>query len=186
MEFKQTCAHCPLSVAINFSPLQMKGEEALARVVEVLRVHDFPPELLEIEITESVIMSKRTGAMEFLHRVADVGIAVAVDDFGTGYSNLANLKQFHVDKLKIDQSFIRDLEHNQISRQIVQAVISMAHNMELNVLAEGVETEGQLALLREMGCDYGQGFLLSRPVPIDKLKALCGGCMEAKNLASKR
>ncbi len=186
LAFKKSCAHCPLSVAINFSPLQMKGEEALSQVIEVLRQNDFPPELLEIEITESVIMSKRTGAMEFLHRVADVGIAVAVDDFGTGYSNLANLKQFHVDKLKIDQSFVRDLENNQISRQIVQAVISMAHNMELKVLAEGVETDGQLALLREMGCDYGQGFLLSRPVPIDQLKVLCAGCRETTNLASKR
>jgi diguanylate cyclase (GGDEF)-like protein/PAS domain S-box-containing protein len=172
-ELKKQCPHCTFKMAVNFSPLQLKGGGAFQVVSDVLAEYDFLAESLEIEVTESAIMSKRPGATEFLRQAGAMGIAVAVDDFGTGYSNLSNLKQFHVDKLKIDQSFVADLTHNKISRQIVQAVIGMAHSIDLKVLAEGIETQAQLDILRELGCDYGQGYLFSRPVPMSEFKVMC-------------
>lgn len=179
-EFKQKCKECSLRVAVNFSPLQLKGEEACRRVLETLQTHRMEPEMLVMEITESAIMSKRPGAMEFLSRMSDLGVSMAVDDFGTGYSNLSNLKHFRVDKLKIDQSFVCDLGQNEVSRQIVQAVINMAHSLGLRVVAEGIETEGQCTILRELGCDFGQGYLFSPPVPLKSLKELCVNCVDGK------
>ncbi|MBI4808420.1 MAG: EAL domain-containing protein [Nitrosomonadales bacterium] len=180
MEFKEKCKDCSLKIAVNFSPLQLRGEETFHRITEVMQEKAMEPDMLEMEVTESVIMSKRPGAMELLSRMDDLGVSVAVDDFGTGYSNLSNLKQIRVDKLKIDQSFVCDLELNETSRQIVQAVIMMAHSLGLKVVAEGVETAAQCAALREMGCDYGQGYLYSRPVPLNTLKSLCEKCVDGK------
>lgn len=185
-ELKKQCPHCSFKMAVNFSPLQLKGSRAFQIVSDVLAEYDFLAESLEIEVTESAIMSKRPGASEFLRQAGAMGIAVAVDDFGTGYSNLANLKQFHVDKLKIDQSFVADLNHNKISRQIVQAVIGMAHSIDLKVLAEGIETQAQLDILRELGCDYGQGYFFSRPVPMHEFKALCSYCEAGKVIFGER
>lgn len=179
-ELKKLCPHCTFKMAVNFSPLQLKGGGAFQVVSDVLAKYDFLAKSLEIEVTESAIMSKRPGATEFLRQAGAMGIAVAVDDFGTGYSNLSNLKQFHVDKLKIDQSFVADLAHNKISRQIVQAVIGMAHSIDLKVLAEGIETQAQLDILRELGCDYGQGYLLSRPIPMSQFRAICSRCEAGK------
>lgn len=180
VEFRKACAGCPLKVAVNFSPFQLKGESAFQTVSDILDEHNYPADMLEIEVTESAIMGKRPGAAEFLRRMGEAGIALAVDDFGTGYSNFSNLKQFRVSKLKIDQSFVCDLEQNQASRQIVRAVISMAHSLELKVMAEGIETAAQLEILRELGCDYGQGFFISRPVPMSSLKECCANCVEGK------
>ena len=179
-EFKTDCKNCPLKIGINFSPLQLRGEEAFQRIYEVIKETDVMPQTLELEVTESVIMSKRSGAIDFLNRMDGLGVSVAVDDFGTGYSNLSNLKQFHVDKLKKDQSFVCDLGQNEVSHQIVQAVINMAHNLDFTVVAEGIETEEQCAILRELKCDYGQGYLFSRPVPISTLKELCAFCVDGK------
>ncbi|OGT23118.1 MAG: hypothetical protein A2342_00455 [Gallionellales bacterium RIFOXYB12_FULL_54_9] len=180
IELKNDCKDCMIKIAVNFSPLQLKGEEAFSRVVEVLQAKGMMPDMLEMEITESVIMSKRPGAMEFLNLMGDLGVSMAVDDFGTGYSNLSNLKQFRVDKLKIDQSFVCDLGQNEVSRQIVQAIINMAHSLDLKVVAEGIETEEQCGILRELGCDYGQGFLFSRPIPLNMLKKMCVSCCDGK------
>ena len=151
VQFRQDCASCPLKVAVNFSPLQLKGADAFRKMMDVLREHGLPPAAMEVEVTESVLMGRRQGAMDFLKQAQEAGISVAVDDFGTGYSNLSNLKRVHVDVLKIDQSFVSDLEQNAVSRQIVQAIIGMAHSLELKVVAEGIETEGQYAILRELG-----------------------------------
>lgn len=180
VSFRQECKGCLLKLAVNFSPLQLKGEEAFRRVVEVLQEHGLPPELLEMEVTESVIMGKRAGSMDFLRRMEELGVSMAVDDFGTGYSNLSNFKQVRVDKLKIDQSFVSDLEQNEVSRQIVQAVIGMAHSLDIQVVAEGVETEAQCRILQELGCDQGQGYLFSRPVPLEDLKTLCAHCVNGQ------
>jgi len=182
VEFKQACGNCFIKMAVNFSPLQLKGEDAFQRISEVLLEKGMAPDMLEMEITESVLMSKRPGAMNFMRRMEELGVSVAVDDFGTGYSNLANLKQIHVDILKIDQSFVSDLLQNETSMQIVQAVIKMAHSLDLKVVAEGIESEEQCAALSELGCDYGQGYLFSKPVPISELKALCINCVEGKTM----
>ncbi|MBI3903854.1 MAG: EAL domain-containing protein [Nitrosomonadales bacterium] len=180
MELKDECKSCTLKSAVNFSPLQLRGEDAFRRIEEVLQEKNMAPDMLEMEITESVIMGKRPGAMDFLYRMGELGVSVAVDDFGTGYSNLASLKQIHVDILKIDQSFVCDLGQNEVSRQIVQAVIGMAHSLDLKVIAEGVETEAQYTVLCELGCDYGQGYLFSRPVPVAELKELYANCADGK------
>lgn len=182
VEFKQACGNCFIKMAVNFSPLQLTGEDAFQRISEVLLEKGMAPDMLEMEITESVLMSKRPGAMNFMRRMEELGVSVAVDDFGTGYSNLANLKQIHVDILKIDQSFVYDLLQNETSMQIVQAVIKMAHSLDLKVVAEGIESEEQCAVLRELGCDYGQGYLFSKPVPLSELKALCINCVEGKTM----
>lgn len=180
VEFNKGCKDCALKIAVNFSSLQLKGEDAFRRVSEVLQEHGMPPGMLEMEVTESVIMSKRAGAMEFINRMRALGVSMAVDDFGTGYSNLSNLKQVQVNKLKIDQSFVCDLGQNEVSRQIVQAVINMAHSLDLKVVAEGVETEEQCGILRKLGCDYGQGYLFSRPVPVNTFKEWCANCANGK------
>lgn len=179
-ELRKACPDCPLLVAVNFSPLQLDGESAFDRVVGVMEEHDVPADQVEIEVTESAIMGRRPGAAEFLRRVAEHGIALAVDDFGTGYSNLANLKQVHVDRIKIDGSFVRDLEHDETSRQIVQAVISMAHSLNLKVVAECIETPGQRDILRGLGCDYGQGYLFSRPIPLPEFRNFCNDCVDGR------
>lgn len=164
-------AEHPFKIAVNFSPLQLKGKQAFQRIAEMLEAKGLPPSRLVMEVTESVLMSQRLGSLEFLSGMSDLGVSIAVDDFGTGYSNLANLKLFHVDKLKIDQSFVNDLEQNATSRQIVQAIIEMAHHLNIKVLAEGIENEAQFTILRDLGCDYGQGYLFSRPIPLDQLKS---------------
>lgn len=175
--FRKGCDHCPVRIAVNVSPLQLEGRKTVDRMARTLDEHGLPPEIVEIEVTESALMNTRGDAGDFLHAVAESGMALAVDDFGTGYSNLANLKRVQVDRLKIDMSFVRDLEHDEADRQIVQAVIAMAHGLGIEVVAEGIETPVQLRMLREKGCDVGQGYLFSRPVRLEEMEAFCNGCL---------
>lgn len=178
--FRKECCRCPLQVAVNFSPLQFKENDASRTVSEMLEKHHFDPGCLEVEITESALVDGQRGAMAFLSELNELGVMVAVDDFGTGYSNLSNLKRFHIDKLKIDQSFVFDLTKNLTSKQIVTAIINMAHSLGMVTLAEGVETKEQADILREMGCDYAQGYFFSRPVSISELKRLCSHCVNGE------
>lgn len=171
-ELRKSCVCDSFQVAVNFSPLQLKNDDASQLVSEMLKKYRFDPACLEVEITESALVEGQRGAAAFLDKLRKLGVAVAIDDFGTGYSNLSNLKRFHIDKLKIDQSFVFDLAKNQTSRQIVEAVIKMAHSLGMTALAEGVETEAHADLLREMGCDYAQGYFFSHPVAMSELKKL--------------
>jgi len=172
-DFKKSCICRPFQVAVNFSPLQLKNDGASQTVSEMLKRYHFEHGCLEVEITESALVDGQQGAMTFLNQLRELGVAVAIDDFGTGYSNLSNLKRFHIDKLKIDQSFVFDLTKSLTSRQIVEAIIKMAHSLGMVTLAEGVETKEHADLLRDMGCDYAQGFFFSHPIPMNELKALC-------------
>lgn len=172
-DFKKSCVCRPFQVAVNFSPLQLKNDGASQTLSEMLKKYHFEHGCLEVEITESALFDGQQGAMEFLTQLKELGVGVAIDDFGTGYSNLSNLKRFHIDKLKIDQSFVFDLTQSLTSRQIVEAIIKMAHSLGMVTLAEGVETKEHADLLRDMGCDYAQGFFFSHPIPMKELKELC-------------
>lgn len=156
-------------VAVNLSPRQFTDPDLLDNMRKIIRSVDIDARFIEIEITESTLMENVEYAIHILNQLKELGITVAIDDFGTGYSSLAMLKRLPVDKLKIDRSFVKELNSDDSDQKIVQALISMAHTLQINVVAEGIETQEQLKLLRQYGCDFGQGYLFSKPVPIDEL-----------------
>ncbi|MEH6578452.1 MAG: EAL domain-containing protein [Amphritea sp.] len=158
--------------SINLSPKQFKDPLLLENIRNIVRKADVDASLLELEVTESSVMEDVDDAIATLAQLKEMGISVAIDDFGTGYSSLALLKHLPVDRLKIDRSFIRDLETDRNDKKIVQGVISMAHKLQLNVVAEGIENETQLQLLKHYQCDLGQGYLFSKPLPMDQLPHL--------------
>lgn len=153
------------TVAVNLSAHQFRQADMAQRIKAILDETGLPPEYLELEITESALMDFGDDAGSRLRALKDLGLRLAIDDFGTGYSSLAYLKRFPIDKIKVDQSFVRDIPHDPADMEIVATVVAMAKNLNLKVLAEGVETEAQLAYLRHLKCDAAQGYLFSRPVP---------------------
>ncbi len=162
----------PLRVAVNLSPLQLKAHDLLEAIDTTLSATGLDPRQLELEITETAVMDDPELAQRQLEAISDRGIRVAMDDFGIGYSSMSLLKLFPVDTLKIDCSFVRDLVTDRDDRAIIVAIISMAKAVGIRIVAEGVETNEQLAFLREQGCDEVQGFLFSRPLPVDQLMAV--------------
>ncbi len=160
----------PFSVAVNLSSRQFHQGDLASRVHAVLNTVDLPPALLELEITESAIMEQGELAIATLDALKALGVKLSIDDFGTGYSSLSYLKRFPVNTLKVDQSFVHDLEQDRSDQEIAATIIAMAHNLELQALAEGVETEGQLAFLHQHGCEACQGYLISKPLPADELE----------------
>ncbi|MCG8382477.1 MAG: EAL domain-containing protein, partial [Gammaproteobacteria bacterium] len=132
----------------------------------------FNPEQLEIEITESALMETGRDAIVIINSLRRLGISIAIDDFGTGYSSLSYLKHYAIDKLKIDHSFVKDLPQNMGDREIISTIISMGCNMDLSVLAEGVETKAQFELLKAQGCHYFQGYYFGTPKPVHTLNHL--------------
>jgi PAS domain S-box-containing protein len=154
----------PMPVSVNLSARQM-SERIAETVGRILAETGLEPKLLELELTESASMEDPQKTFDILRQLKDMGVRLAIDDFGTGYSNLNYLKRFPVDRLKLDQSFVRDIISDPDDLSISRAVIAMAHGLRLKVIAEGVETAGQLALLAENGCDEMQGYFFSRPVP---------------------
>ena len=159
-------------IAINLSARQFADKAFLDTVMRVLQDTGLDPRLLELEITESQVMRQTEGMIQLLNRLAEMGVHLAIDDFGTGYSSLSYLKRLPIQKLKIDQSFIRDITVDPNDTAIVVAIINMARSLELATIAEGVETAGQLALLRSKGCRIGQGFFFSAPVSAEGLYPL--------------
>ncbi len=151
-------------VAVNLSARQFMQSDIVAIVSDQLAAAKLPPELLELELTESVSMADPGRSMVVMHKLKSLGVALSIDDFGTGYSSFSYLRRLPIDKLKIDKSFVQDVEHSADSRTIVHAIAAMAHRLNLGVVAEGVETEAQAAALREAGCDQAQGFLYARPL----------------------
>lgn len=154
----------PVPVAVNFSPRQFASRDLGDTIKRVLDEQQVDPRLIEVEITESSLMSNLEETALILKYVGDLGVGLSIDDFGTGYSSLAYLKRFPFDSLKVDRSFVQDLTTDADDATITRALISMAHNLGLKVVAEGVETEAQLAFLVEHGCDEIQGFFFSRPL----------------------
>lgn len=164
----------PLTVAVNVSPLQFRYGDLPNLVHSILLDTGLAPARLELEITESVFIDDFSRAISILSRLKALGVLVALDDFGSGYSSLSYLHSFAFDKIKIDRTFVLDLEHNQHSMAIVRAVIDLGHSLNIPVLAEGVETATQHAMLLDRGCDEVQGYLVGRPMPIDDYAELVG------------
>ncbi|HET7730108.1 MAG TPA: PAS domain S-box protein [Usitatibacter sp.] len=159
-------------MAINLSARQFHDRGFLDMVTRVLLETGLDPELLELEITESQVMRQTEGMISLLGKLADMGVQLAIDDFGTGYSSLSYLKRLPIQKLKIDQSFVRDITVDPNDTAIVVAIINMARSLDLETIAEGVESAGQLALLRSKGCRVGQGFYFSTPLKAEALYPL--------------
>jgi diguanylate cyclase (GGDEF)-like protein len=159
----------PVRVAVNLSARQFSDDGLLGDVTSILAEMGMNPAHLELEITESMLMSQPEKARQVLEAFKRLGIWLSVDDFGTGYSSLSNLKRFPIDTIKVDRSFVRDLPTNQEDQAITDAIIGMAKTLNMSVVAEGVETHGQAQFLREHGCDEIQGFYFSRPVAPDAI-----------------
>jgi diguanylate cyclase (GGDEF)-like protein len=158
-----------LRVAVNLSPVQLQQDCIVELIREILREYELPPSALELEITEGAIMKDVDRVAAVLNELHQMGLTLSVDDFGVGYFSLSYLRRFPIDTLKIDQSFMRDIKEDASNRSIVKAMITMAHALDMDVVAEGVETDVQLQLLRELGCDRIQGYLLARPMSADQL-----------------
>ncbi|HEY6618905.1 MAG TPA: EAL domain-containing protein [Steroidobacteraceae bacterium] len=154
-----------LRVAVNVSPLQFRQANFVKKIHSALQEHSLDATYLEIELTEATLMSNAETSVALLEELSELGVVVAIDDFGTGYSCMSYLQRFPIDKLKIDRSFISDVASNAGDASIVRAIISLAHGLRLKVIAEGVESEEQLGILRRMGCDQYQGFFRSAAVP---------------------
>jgi diguanylate cyclase len=155
----------PAIISVNLSPAQFVQPGIVGTVAEVLRQTGLSPARLELEITEGILMDDTPNALRILTALKALGVKIAMDDFGTGFSSLSYLRKFPFDKLKIDRSFISDLETDKEAETIVQAIIAMSESLRLDVTAEGVETDRQLAMLRAHGCTFAQGYLLGRPNP---------------------
>jgi diguanylate cyclase (GGDEF)-like protein len=163
-----------LRIAVNLSPLQFRRGDLPGLVHSVLFESGLAPGRLELEITEGVLMQDSSRSLMILRRLKSMGILIAMDDFGTGYSSMSYLQSFPFDKIKIDQSFIRQVETNPQSAAIVRAVIGLGHNLGMPVIAEGIETAEQLAFLLGAHCDEIQGYLIGRPMPIEDYSHIVG------------
>ena len=161
-----------IRIAVNMSVQQLRQPEFSAQVADILREARLPANLLELELTESMLLEQSAAVTANLSALQDLGVKLSVDDFGTGYSSLAYLKHFPIHSLKIDRAFISELDDHSRDSAIVRAIVAMAHSMQLQVVAEGVEQESQLAFLRTQGCDEVQGYLISKPVSAEALTQL--------------
>ena len=169
----QVAHHAGFQISVNKSPMQFRSNESAAnKWLPLLLELGLEGGSISIEITEGLLLNAEGNTKSKLSAYRDAGVQIAIDDFGTGYSSLAYLREFDIDHLKIDQSFVRNMENDPDSLALCEAIIVMAHKLGLKVIAEGVETEAQRDLLKRAGCDYAQGYLFSRPVPAEELEVL--------------
>ncbi|MGB3337977.1 MAG: EAL domain-containing protein, partial [Devosia sp.] len=157
----------PYRIAVNISGLQLAQVDLIETVRSVLIMSGLSPERLELEVTETSIIADKQRALHILRQIKAMGVSIAIDDFGTGYSSLDTLRSFPFDKIKLDRSFMNEVEVNEQSKAIVRAILALGRSLHVPVLAEGVETRAQLDVLRIEGCNEAQGFLLGRPGAID-------------------
>ncbi len=162
-------------LAINLSARQFTHHGLVDAIAAIVQETGIDARLVEFEITETALMQHGGQTLETLRRMNAMGMRLSIDDFGTGYSSLAYLKRFPVHKIKIDRAFVRELEASAEDRAIVAAVMALANSLQLSVVAEGVETEGQYALLRSFGCQFAQGYLFARPLPAAQIGRLLAG-----------
>jgi diguanylate cyclase len=163
-----------LNVAVNVSPRQFQDEDFMQTVQQTLRATGLEPRCLELELTETCVMRNRKSTVDTLNGLRAFGVKIAIDDFGTGYSSLGYLKHLPIDYLKLDRSFVAGITTDSDDAALVMTMMTLAHNLKLRVVAEGVETEGQADFLRLLRCQEGQGYLFSRPVPAEAFAALRG------------
>jgi EAL domain-containing protein (putative c-di-GMP-specific phosphodiesterase class I) len=169
----------PLTMAVNLSARQFRQKNLVQMVSAILAETGLPAQCLELEITESTMMHRTEEAAAGLRALHDIGVQISLDDFGTGYSSLAYLHSFQVHTLKVDQSFVRDIKSDRDDAAIVSTVITLAKQLKLKALAEGVETREQLAFLRTRGCDSYQGYLFCRPLPATDIESLLASLRES-------
>jgi EAL domain-containing protein (putative c-di-GMP-specific phosphodiesterase class I) len=169
MKLQHRNGHPELKLSVNLSPLLLERANFVDNIMEILSREQFPPHLLELEITESLLMNDRPDVIEKLRRISATGVQLAIDDFGTGYSSLSYLQKFPINTLKIDRSFIHAIKSDEEDACIVNAIVSMALGLKLNIIAEGVENTTQLQYLRSLGCHAVQGYLFGEPVTMPKL-----------------
>lgn len=160
----------PMIMAVNISAVQFRQMNIAERIVDILNEEQLLPEYLELELTEAVAMSRPAEVISVMNELRSYGIRMSIDDFGTGYSSLSYLKKFKIYKLKIDQSFVRDIQSDQDDAAIITAIINMAHSLGIQTIAEGVENAAQYSRLRSMGCDEVQGYHFSKPLPPDQFE----------------
>ncbi|MEO8643308.1 bifunctional diguanylate cyclase/phosphodiesterase [Pseudomonas sp.] len=170
-----------LHIAVNCSPLNLAREELADEIEHALRVAGVAPQRLELEVTENALMGNIADTLVLLRQIRALGVSLSIDDFGTGYSSLAYLKRLPLNTLKIDRSFIQDIPKATQDMEIVQAIIVMAHTLHLQVVTEGVETLEQYEFLERNGCDFVQGYLLSRPVPLAQLRPVLNEINQRKH-----
>jgi diguanylate cyclase (GGDEF)-like protein len=161
-----------LIVSVNISGKHLAVEGLVEQVAKTLEVTKIRPSTLKLEITESTAMENVDRSADILNRLKELGVQLSIDDFGTGFSSLSQLHRLPFDTLKIDRSFVNNVGENGENSEILQTIISLAKNLKMKVIAEGIETESQLALLRNLGCDYGQGYLLAKPMPREEMEKL--------------
>ena len=164
--------HWPFSMSVNLSGIQLENPDFLKSIDEILQSYSLSGSSLNLEITESILMARGSAATELLDQLKARQIQFSIDDFGTGYSSLAYLQSLQIDTLKIDRSFINEIAHQKKNLEITQTIINLAHSLKLDVVAEGVETQAQLEILRSLGCEFGQGYLFSRPLDEQAVVAL--------------
>ena len=167
-----------MQISVNKSPRQFITGDNNLTLLSWLRALDIPPSCIVVEITEGLLMDERAEVKEKLLAFRDAGIQVSLDDFGTGYSAMSYLQRFDIDYLKIDQSFVRNMAENHGDLAIAEAIIVMAHKLDIKVVAEGVETAKQRDMLIAAGCDYGQGFLFAKPMPADEFDRYLDDCIK--------
>ena len=158
-----------IQLAINISARQFQHRHFLSQLRKALSDSQADPTKIELEITESLIMENVDQSIKIMTQLKDMGFALAIDDFGTGYSSLSYLKKFPIDTLKVDQAFVRNLEKDEDDQSIVRAIVDLAKHLNLKTVAEGVETQGQWQFLKDLDCDYIQGYLFSKPDEVSKL-----------------
>ncbi|MEO8742039.1 MAG: EAL domain-containing protein, partial [Lysobacteraceae bacterium] len=158
-------------IAVNVSPMQLRNREFVGEIRQLISVDPRAADGLELEITESMVMENVEHAIDTLRAIRALGVHITLDDFGTGYSSLSHLARLPLDVLKVDRSFVHNMTTGPDGFSVVSNIITLAHSLKLNVVAEGVETEEQERLLRSLKCDEMQGFLFSKPVPIDVFEA---------------
>jgi len=156
-------------IAVNVSGLQFQRQDLATMLQQILLESKLHPKYLELEITEGYLMQKTESAIQVLDKIKQLGVSISVDDFGTGYSSLSYLKRLPLDKLKIDQSFIRDIPNSPNDEAIARAIVALGQSLQLSVIAEGIETEAQNEFLKELGCDEGQGFFYGNPLPAEEV-----------------
>lgn len=161
-----------VEVSVNVSGHQLIEGDLIADIARLLAQHGVAPHWLEVELTEGSLMENTQHTIDSLQRLHAMGVKISIDDFGTGYSSLAYLRRFSIDTLKIDIAFIREVTSNPQDAAITRTIIELAHSLSLRVVAEGVETQAQLAFLKDAGCDQIQGYLFSRPLPVETLERL--------------
>jgi EAL domain-containing protein (putative c-di-GMP-specific phosphodiesterase class I) len=161
-----------LPVAVNMSPIHFEQEGLKLKIQQLLELYQVPSSMLELEITEDTAMGDMEKGSNYVTELQQMGIRVSIDDFGTGYSSLGYLRKMPIDKIKIDRSFITDMAGSDSDMMIVKTMITLAHGLGKRILAEGVEDENQLGLLRHMACDAVQGYLIAKPLPESDALAL--------------